>query len=138
MTAGGTGGTAPGPVAPSPDVDSRFYWDDLGREQVSVQECGSCRRRRFPPMPSCPYCAAVGAVIRQATEGTVYSWVTVRRAFQPAFESDVPYTIVTVDLGGGGRIVGRLEPGEAAAAGLQVRPHFVHHQGWTEVRFHPE
>ena len=134
-------GAAPEPVAPvppRPDADSRCYWDDLAAEHLSVQECASCRRRRFPPMPSCPYCAAVGTVIREATAGTVYSWVTVRRAFQDAFAADVPYTIVTVDLDGGGRIVGRLEPGPAAAASLRVRPHFVHHQGWTEVRFHPE
>jgi len=82
--------------------------------------------------------AAVGAVIREAAAGSVYSWVTVRRAFQPAFEADVPYTIVTVDLDGGGRMVGRLEPREAVSAGLRVGPHFVPHQGWTEVRFHPE
>jgi uncharacterized OB-fold protein len=50
----------------------------------------------------------------------------------------VPYTIVTVDLDGGGRMVGRLEPPEAVSAGLRVGPHFVPHQGWTEVRFHPE
>jgi uncharacterized protein len=133
-----TPGTAPEPIPPSPDVDSQFYWDDLAKGRLSVQECVSCRRRRFPPMPSCPYCAAAGTVIREATAGSVYSWVTVRRAFQPAFEADVPYTIVTVDLDGGGRIVGRLEPQEAVRAGLRVGPHFVPHQGWTEVRFHPE
>jgi uncharacterized protein len=133
-----TPGPAPEPIPPSPDVDSQFYWDDLAKGRLSVQECASCRRRRFPPMPSCPYCAAVDTVIGEATAGSVYSWVTVRRAFQPAFETDVPYTLATVDLDGGGRIVGRLEPGEAARAGLTVRPHFVPHQGWTEVRFHPE
>lgn len=129
---------APEPVAPVLDADSRFYWDGLAREQLLLQECTSCQRRRFPPMPTCPYCAAVGAGIAEATAGTVYSWVTVRRAFQPAFAADTPYTLATVDLSGGGRIVGRLEPGEAASAGLDVRPHFVRHQGWTEVRFHPE
>lgn len=128
----------PEPVAPVLDADSRFYWEGLAREQVLLQECRSCQRRRFPPMPSCPYCGAVGADLAAATAGTVYSWVTVHRAFQPAFAADVPYTLVTVDLAGGGRMVGRLEPGAAARAGLDVRPHFVAHQGWTEVRFHPE
>jgi hypothetical protein len=126
------------PVAPVPDVDSQFYWDGLARGQLLVQECLSCGRRRFPPMPSCPYCGAAGAVTREASAGTVYSWITVHRAFQPAFAAEIPYTLATVDLDGGGRIVGRLEPGEAASAGRQVRPHFVPHRGWTEVRFHPE
>jgi uncharacterized OB-fold protein len=129
---------APEPAPPVPDADSRFYWEGLASERLLVQACGRCGRRRFPPMPSCPYCAAVGAVIREAAAGTVYSWVTVRRAFQAAFEAEVPYTIATVDLDGGGRIVARLEPGDAASPGLRVRPRFVHHPGWTELRFHPE
>ncbi|MEP7026760.1 MAG: OB-fold domain-containing protein [Actinomycetota bacterium] len=128
----------PEPVPPAPDLDSQFYWDGLAGERLLVQECVRCARRRFPPMPCCPYCAAPDSVVREAAGGTVYSWVTVRRAFQPAFAADVPYTLATVDLDGGGRIVGRLEPGEAASPGLRVRPHFVHHQGWTEARFHPE
>jgi uncharacterized OB-fold protein len=129
-------GAAPEP--PVTDADSRFYWESLARERLTLQECTACGRRRFPPMPSCPYCAAAGAVLAEATAGTVYSWVTVRRAFQPAFAAQVPYTIATIDLDGGGRIAGRLEPGQSASPGLRVRPHFVHHPGWTEARFHPE
>jgi uncharacterized protein len=132
------GGAAPEPDAPVADADSQFYWEGLAQELLSVQECTACGRRRFPPMPCCPYCAATGTVIREATAGTVYSWITVRRAFQPAFAAEVPYTIATVDLDGGGRIAGRLEPEDAATPGLRVRPHFVHHPGWTEARFHPE
>jgi uncharacterized OB-fold protein len=49
----------------------------------------------------------------------------------------VPYTIATVDLDGGGRIFGRVEPAEAAAIGLAVGPVFVDHDGWTELRFAP-
>jgi len=130
--------TAPEPDPPVADTDTRFYWEGLAKGQLTVQECTACGRRRFPPMPSCPYCAATGTVIMEATAGTVYSWITVRRAFQPAFAAQVPYTIATVDLDGGGRIAGRLEPGEVARPGLRVRPRFVHHPTWTEVRFHPE
>lgn len=125
-------------VGPTPDVDSQFYWDGLARSQLLLQECSSCHNRRFPPMPSCPYCGSTGFEIGEAAKGTIYSWVTVHRAFQAAFAGEVPYTLVTVDLDGGGRIVGRLEPGTAAAAGLHVKPHFVRHESWTEARFHPE
>ena len=128
----------PEPPTPVIDTDSQFYWEGLANEQLTVQECQNCSKRRFPPMPSCPYCAATATVIRHAEDGTVYSWVTVRRAFNPAFAAQVPYTIATVDLDGGARLAARLEPGEAAQAGLRVRPHFVKHNGWTEVRVHPE
>ncbi len=130
--------TRPEPSPPVPDADSRFYWEGLAGERLLIQACARCGRRRFPPMPSCPYCAATGSVIGEAEAGTVYSWITVRRAFQAAFEAEVPYTIATVDLDSGGRVVGRLEPGDAASPGLRVRSRFVHHEGWTELRFHPE
>ncbi len=135
---GATTGDTPEVMAPASDVDSQFYWDGLTREQLLLQECGICHKRRFPPMPSCPYCGAVETLVREASGGTVYSWVTVHRAFQPAFAAEVPYTLATVDLDGGGRMVARLEPGESASPGLRVVPHFVHHKTWSEVRFGPE
>jgi uncharacterized OB-fold protein len=126
------------PVAPTVDADSRSYWEGLAQGRIILQECSSCEKRRFPPMPSCPYCGARGFEVREASGGEVFSWVTVRRAFQPAFAEEVPYTIATVDLDGGGRIVGRLEPAEDVTAGQRVHPRFVAHQGWTELRFQAE
>lgn len=126
------------PLSPTPDADSRFYWEGLSQGKVLLQECTTCGKRRFPPMPCCPYCAATGFVLREASGGEVFSWVTIHRAFQPAFADEVPYTIATVDLDGGGRMIGRLEPDEGVAAGLRVRPQFVKHQDWTELRFQPE
>jgi uncharacterized OB-fold protein len=131
-------GDLPEVSAPVSDVDSQFYWAGLTREQLLIQECGVCHKRRFPPMPSCPYCGAFETVVCEAWAGAIYSWVTVHRAFQPAFAVDVPYTLATVDLDGGGRMVARLEPGESAKPGLRVVPFFVHHRTWSEVRFGPE
>jgi uncharacterized OB-fold protein len=53
-------------------------------------------------------------------------------------EGDVPYAVATVELDGGARVFGRVEPPDIAAIGLRVRPHFVDHDGWTELRFVPE
>jgi uncharacterized OB-fold protein len=69
--------------------------------------------------------------------GHVYSFVRVHRALNPALSAEVPYCIATVDLEGGGRIQGRLEPAAAARIGLAVAPVFCHHPGWTELRFRP-
>jgi uncharacterized OB-fold protein len=90
-------------------------------------------------MPTCPYCASIETEIcDDVVAGTVYSWIVVHRAFQPAFEEEVPYTLVTVDLDGGGRLVGRLEPGQVAGPGMRVCPYFVDHYDWSEVRFRQE
>jgi uncharacterized OB-fold protein len=87
-------------------------------------------------MPACPYCAATGSEdVEVSGSGSVYSYVVVHRALTPAMEDQVPYCIATVDLDGGGRIHGRLEPASAAAIGQPVDAVFVDHPGWTELRF---
>ena len=63
----------------------------------------------------------------------MYSFIEVRRAFDPAFADDIPYTIATVDLDRGGRLVARIDGG--AAIGDRLTPVFVDHDAWTELRF---
>ena len=48
---------------------------------------------------------------------------------------DVPYAVATVDLDAGVRMLGRVEPPEAAAIGVRVTALFVEHADWTELRF---
>jgi uncharacterized OB-fold protein len=124
--------------APTPDQLSEPFWAALAERRVLVQECPACGRRRFPRLPSCPYCAAEGGTdVEVPGTGTVYSFVRMHRALTPAMADEVPYTIATVDLDGGGRIFGRVEPAEAVVIGLAVGPVFVDHDGWTELRFTP-
>jgi uncharacterized OB-fold protein len=90
-------------------------------------------------MPSCPWCGAEGGADVEADgTGTVYSWIGVARALTEEMTNEVPYCVATVDLDGGGRLQGRLEPPSAAAIGLRVGPRFVERDGWTELRFVPE
>lgn len=128
--------------APVPDRESEPFWAGLAARRVVVQACVTCGRHRFPRMPSCPYCGAAGGtdVVVPGT-GTVYSWVRAHRHLSGAGDSsdgDLPYAIVTVALDTGPRLVGRLEPPERAAVGLPVRPLFIDHAGWTELRFRPD
>lgn len=131
MTTTAPATTAP---APSPDEDSAYYWQQLEEHRIALQACTACHRRRFPATPACPYCAEPQSRWEHA-EGTatVFSYIVVHRAFDPAFADDVPYTVATVDLDGGGRLVARLE--SPPVIGVRVRPEFVDHTGWTELRF---
>jgi uncharacterized OB-fold protein len=132
---------AAGPAAPVGDRESEPFWAGLAAHRVVLQACVTCGRHRFPRMPSCPYCGAPGGtdVVVPGT-GAVYSWVRAHRHLGGAADSDgdLPYAIVTVALDTGPRLVGRLEPAERAAIGLPVRPLFVDHPGWTELRFQPD
>ncbi|WP_051237656.1 Zn-ribbon domain-containing OB-fold protein [Ottowia thiooxydans] len=126
----------PRPI-PSPDQDSAFFWDGLRAHEFKVQECLDCGKRRFPPMPTCPFCAGRESRIVEPTgRGTVYSWVVVHHAFHPAFKADLPYIVATIDLEGGGRIAARVDtPGAELVIGQGVRAGYLDHGDWTELRF---
>lgn len=125
---------------PQPDLDSAPFWDALGEHRVIVQRCEACDRARFGRLGSCPYCGTLGGVdVELAGTGTVYSFIRAHRALTAEMASEVPYTIGTIDLDDDGRpgprMLGRVEPCEAAAIGARVRANFVDHDGWTELRF---
>jgi uncharacterized OB-fold protein len=135
MSAGAAGAPEP---EPEPDEDSASFWDGLRRHRVVLQSCEHCGRRRFPPMPGCPFCGAPGGdVVEVAGTGRIYSWVRVHRPLVATFAGDVPYTVAAVDLDGGGRIFARMVPPAAGVIGAAVLPVFVDHDGWTELRFEP-
>jgi uncharacterized OB-fold protein len=127
-------------AGPVPDEESAGFWAALREHRVELQRCTACGRHRFPPMPSCPWCASTNwEVVASAGEGTVYSWVTVHRAFEPAWADQVPYTIAVVELRERCRLLGRVDAESGAVeAGLAVGPRFVDHAGWTELRFAPK
>ncbi len=121
-------------MAPRTDVDSAPFWAALREHRIVLQRCEADGRLRFPPMPSCPHCGTPGGSEVEVTgDARVYSWVAVHRALTPAQETQVPYTIATVELSEGVRMVGRLEgePGD----GVAVTPAFVDHDDWTELQW---
>jgi uncharacterized OB-fold protein len=87
-------------------------------------------------MPGCPHCGATGRdEVEASGGGTIYSWVRVHRAADPALAADVPYTVVAVDLDEGCRMFGRLGAPAEPAIGARVGFAFVDHGDWTELRF---
>jgi uncharacterized OB-fold protein len=67
--------------------------------------------------------------------GAVYSFVTVHAAVSAAAADLLPYTVATVELDDGPRLVGRIEPTGGTAIGDRVRPRFLDHADWTELCF---
>jgi uncharacterized OB-fold protein len=119
---------------PVPDLDSQAFWAELRAHRIVLQRCASCDRRRFPAMPSCPYCGHPEWRSEEVPgTGTVFSYIVVHRTFDAAFNSDLPYPIATIDLDGGGRIAARIDGIPSIEA--TVVPVFVDHPEWTELRF---
>jgi uncharacterized OB-fold protein len=124
----------PPPVTPATDADSAPYWEALRAHRLPLRTCVACTRGRIVPTPSCPYCGHPEHVPgSSAGLGAIYSFVTMHRAFDPAFQHQVPYSIATVDLDDGARALGRVTG--PTTIGARVEPEFFDHDGWTELRF---
>jgi hypothetical protein len=89
-------------------------------------------------MPSCPWCAATAFDVVESTgRGVVYSFVTAHVALSPGYVGSVPYSVATVELEEGPRLLGRVEPPAPLAIGDRVVSRFVDHATWTELYFEP-
>jgi uncharacterized OB-fold protein len=113
--------TVTGVIAPDVDVDSAWWWEALAGGRLLLPRCDDCAACFFPPLESCPRCGGRDlSRVESSGRGTVYSWVVVHVALDPAFAGDVPYTVVAVDLEEGPRLFGRWHGGEPRA-GVPVR-----------------
>jgi uncharacterized OB-fold protein len=138
----GDGVTDPGQEAgsaPQPDLESAAWWEGLRAHRVTLQHCQNCDRTRFPPMPTCPWCASAAFDVVESTgQGIVYSFVTAHVAVSPGYRGPLPYSVATVELTEGPRLLGRVEPSAPLAVGDRVVARFADHVTWTELYFEPE
>ena len=98
-------------AAPQPDLESAPWWDGLRAHRILLQRCGECGRARFPSLPRCPWCASASFDWMESNGlGAVYSFVTAHVPISPAYAGSLPYTVATVQLDRGPRLLGRVEP----------------------------
>jgi len=122
--------------SPTIDTESRPYWEGLAEERLRLQRCRGCGKHRFPAMPGCPSCGGDESEwVDAAGTGRLYSWVTIHQAFSPDFGEETPYTIATVELDEGCRVLARLQGDFAPHIDARLAVRFVHHPDWTEARF---
>ena len=89
---------------------SRAYWEGAARGVLVVQKCADCGRLRHYPRSMCAACHSFEVEhVELSGEGTVHSWTVAHQAFAPDMSDQVPYTLVTVDVADGVRVLGRLE-----------------------------
>ena len=104
------------------DELSEPYWAGAAEGRLVLQKCGDCGRVRHYPQMMCPACHSFAVEhVTASGAGTVYSWTVCHHAFDPALRAEVPYTLLTVDMADGGRVLGRFAGDVAPAVGLPVQ-----------------
>lgn len=96
---------------PRPRVspDNEPFWTACREHRLVLPFCAECGKPHLPPGPVCPYCFSDRLDWREASgRGTVSTWVVVHKVWFPAFEDDVPYNVVQVELDEGPRLTARM------------------------------
>jgi uncharacterized OB-fold protein len=118
---------------PHPTVDSQPFWEGCQRGQLLLQRCADCHHLFYYARRLCPACGGTQLQWEAASgQGVVYSYSQVQVAFQgPHWQSQLPYTVVLIDLVEGPRMLSRWvgPSGQIPQVGQRARLIFVEVQG---------
>ena len=98
-------------MKPRPRItpDAKPFWDALRARRLLLPYCTACGKPHLPPGPVCPFCFAARLEWRPASgRGQLSSWTVVHKAWFPAFEADLPYNVVQVELAEGPRLTANV------------------------------
>ncbi len=109
-------------LAPDITADSAPYWQALKRHVLQLQQCAACAGFRFPPLPSCPKCGALGGQwVETSLHGRLCSWTEIFHPLDPRLKDEVPFVLVLVDLDAGPRVSARLVGADPQALRIGMR-----------------
>ena len=92
------------------DPDYAPFWEGARRHELLVRRCKQCGECQWPPRPMCSHCHSFDFEwVKASGKGTLYTYTVAYRAFHPAFQNDVPYGVLVVELDEGSRLMGNSE-----------------------------
>ena len=84
---------------PVPDRDSLPFWEGVRAGALRVQRCSGCHAYRWPARAICNRCRSFDADwVQLSGRGSVKSWVRTHQVFSRAFQDEVPYLVILVQL----------------------------------------
>lgn len=125
---------------PAPTPETEAFWEGCAQGRFLLQHCSRCRHVQFYPRPLCTQCHGSDLEWRAAGGGgRIHSYTIVYRGPGPAFDADVPYGLVLVDLDEGPRILANLRgASEGVEIGSRVRLYFEPRGGIHLPQAEPE
>lgn len=118
-------------LLPRPTNETRPFWEGCNRGELLLAHCTACGHVFYYPRLYCPKCGSDRLGWKKASgRGVLYSFTHVHVSFYgPTWESQLPYTLVLVDLEEGPRMLSRLtgsrEQTGRAAIGQALELDFV-------------
>ena len=120
-------------VLPRPTTASQPFWDGCGRGELLLPHCTACGHIFYFPRLHCPKCGdREPGWLKSAGRGRIFSFTHVTVSFHgPRWDSQLPYTVVLVDLDEGPRMLSRLigDDRHKAASGDAVEVVFPEVEG---------
>lgn len=89
---------------------NRPFWEGTKLGELRLQTCNECGQRWYPPSTHCPNCISRDWAWQAASgHGRVWSWVVFHQRYFKAFEDDLPYNVIFVELEEGVMMMSRIE-----------------------------
>lgn len=123
------------------EIEAKPFWANLKKHQLTAQHCSACGNFfRFPPQALCPRCLSSDYKwVSLSGKGIVYSHVTYRRAWHPAYQDKVPYNVSLIETDEGVRMVSNVvdcRP-EEVFIGMPVEVLYEDFEDYTLPKFRP-
>jgi uncharacterized OB-fold protein len=113
---------------PTPDDDTRGYWEAAAEGRFLLARCTSCGRAHHYPRPFCPFCWSRDIAPEQASgRATLYTYSTVFMNDLAPFAERLPYVAAVVELEEGPRVMTNIvdcQP-EELRIGMSLRVAFT-------------
>ena len=126
---------------PTPDNETRPFWDAAREERLLIQRCSRCGRHQFYPRPFCHVCWHDEVKWVEASgRGTLYTWSVVHVNDLPPFPERVPYVAAVVELEEGPRMMTNIVDCDPDSVKIGQRVQVVFHdtgEGTALPRFRP-
>ena len=98
----------PRPTPPIYKVNAGF-WEGSTVGELRLDHCTDCDHIWFPPTNSCPNCLSTNIDWKAVSgHGRLWSWIWMHQRYGWAFDAEVPYLLVQVNLDEGPTLVSRL------------------------------
>lgn len=95
------------PLPYTEDPQTAPFWAGTKKHELWVRKCQDCGEYQWPPRPMCINCHNCDFEwVQVSGKGKLYTYTIINRAFNLAFEKDVPLGLAIVALDEGPRMIG--------------------------------